>query len=159
KRFLIYIRKTCLFSRNRRASYKNAAACYLSPMFAVFNGRRNAISGQCQSSARRAPAVFLSPPALILLCACSVRSKSAAAPLTPRQAVLAAANQAQQVTSATETLTAQVSGVSSSATTGTILIRLKPALLVSGNLNTTTAGVSTRIKMILTSAAMYFSEP
>jgi hypothetical protein len=73
--------------------------------------------------------------------------------------VLAAAKQAQQVTSATETLAVHVSGASSSATTGTILVRLKPTLLVSGNLNTTVAGASTRIKVILTSAAMYLSEP
>src|SRR5499427_7730205 len=127
-------------------------------MRAVSIGRRNAISGQRQSPARRA-AVCLSAGALILLAACSAGSKSAAAPLTPQQAVLAAATQARQVTSATETLNVQVGGASSSATTGTILVQLKPALLVSGNLNTTAAGASTRIKMILTSAAVYFSEP
>jgi len=128
-------------------------------MHAVSIDRRNAISGQRQSPARRSAAVCLSAGSLILLAACSAGSKSAATPPTPRQAVLAAAKQAQQLTSATETLAVHVSGASSSSTTGTILVRLKPALLVSGNLNTTAAGASTRVKMILTSAAMYFSEP
>jgi hypothetical protein len=127
-------------------------------MRAVSIGRRNAISGQRQSPARRA-AACLPAGALILLAACSAGGKSTATPLTPKQAVLAAAKQARQVTSATETLNVQVSGASTSATTGTILVRLKPALLVSGNLNTTAAGASTRIKVILTSAAMYVSEP
>jgi hypothetical protein len=128
-------------------------------MFAVSSGRPGPISGQCQFPARRSAAVCLSAAALILLAACSAGSKSAVTPLTPRQAVLAAAKQAQQVTSATETLTVHVSGASSSTTTGTILFRLKPALLVSGNLNATAAGANGRVKVILTSAAIYLSDP
>jgi hypothetical protein len=113
---------------------------------------------------RRAAAISLSAAALILIAACSSGSepaggsRSASAALTPQQAVLAAANRAQQITSATETLTVKDNGASSSVTTGTIRIRLKPALLISGNLDVTAAGTSTQIKMIFTSTAIYFNE-
>jgi hypothetical protein len=113
---------------------------------------------------RRAAAVSLSAAALILIAACSSGSepagdsRSASAALTPQQAVLAAANQAQQITSANETLTVQSSGASSSVTTGTIWIRLKPVLMISGNLNATAAGTSTQIKMIVTNTAIYLNQ-
>ena len=51
-----------------------------------------------------------------------------------------------------------VRGASNSTTTGTLQVRLKPTLLVSGNLTATAAGTSTRIKMIFTSTAIYFNE-
>jgi hypothetical protein len=101
---------------------------------------------------------------VILVAACSagggsaVSGGSASRPLTPRQALLAAATQAQQITSATETLTVQQTGASSSTTTGIIQFRLKPTLLISGNLDATATGTSDRVKMILTSAAIYFGE-
>jgi hypothetical protein len=113
---------------------------------------------------RRAAVVSLSAAALILIAACSSGSepaggsRSASAALTPQQAVLAAATQAQQITSANETLTVQSSGASSSVTTGTIWIRLKPVLMISGNLNATAAGASTQIKMIVTSTAIYLNQ-
>jgi hypothetical protein len=108
-------------------------------------------------------AVGLSAAALILVAACSSGGKpagngSASTPMPPRQALLAAATQTQRITSATETLTVQASGASDSTTTGTIQFRLKPTLMVSGNLNETAAGASTRIKMIITGSAMYFNE-
>src|SRR5262252_6569355 len=99
-RLLISSEDVSFFAR-RQTSYKHTAACYLSSMFAVPSGRPGAISGQCQFPARRAAAGCLSAAALILLAACSAGSKSAATSLTPRQAVLAAAKQAQQITSAT----------------------------------------------------------
>ena len=113
---------------------------------------------------RRAAVVSLSAAALILIAACSSGSepaggsRSASAALTPQQAVLAAATQAQQITSATETLTVQSSGASSSVTTGTIWIRLKPVLMISGNLDATAAGASTQIKMIVTNTAIYLNQ-
>lgn len=112
---------------------------------------------------RRASAASLSAAGLILAAACtscgtSASSGSASAPLTPRQLLLAAATQAQQVTSATETLTIKDSGASSSAITGTIQFRLKPTLLISGNLDATAAGVSTPIQMIFTSTDVYVHE-
>jgi hypothetical protein len=113
---------------------------------------------------RGASAVGLPAAGLILVAACvscgtSAAGGSASAPLTPRQALMAAATQAQKVTSATETLAIQVSGASGSTITGTVWIRRKPALLASGNLNVTAAGSSTQIKEILTSAAVYVQEP
>jgi hypothetical protein len=120
--------------------------------------------GQQALHGRRAAAVSLSAAALILIGACSSGgepaggSRSASAALTSQQAVLAAATQAHQITSATETLTVQDNGASSSTTTGTIRIRLKPVLMISGNLNVTAAGTSTDIKMIFTSTAIYFDE-
>jgi hypothetical protein len=108
----------------------------------------------------RSRAVGLSVAALVLVAACgSGGSGSASPPLTPKQAMLAAAAQAQKVTSATETLTVQNSGIQSATTTGTIQVRRTPTLQLSGNLNVTGAGKSTQIKMILTSTAIYFSEP
>jgi hypothetical protein len=101
---------------------------------------------------------------LILLAACSPGGKSAGGggsadtSLTPRQILLAAAAQTRQVTSATETLTVHDSGASTTNTTGTIRLRLKPTLLASEDLNTTAAGTRTRIKMIITGSAIYFHE-
>ena len=111
----------------------------------------------------RRGAAGLSAAALILAAACTscgtpAGGGSASAPLTPRQALLTAATQAQQVTSASEALAVKGSGASSSTMTGTVRIRLKPALLASENLDVTAAGTSTRIKMMLTGTAIYFHE-
>ena len=79
-------------------------------------------------------------------------------PADPRQALLAAATHTQQITSATETLTVLHSGAANSTTTGTIRIRLKPTLLISGNLSTTAAGTSTQVKVIVADTAIYLNE-
>jgi hypothetical protein len=122
-----------------------------------------ALSRRRRPGRRRASAVGLSAAALVLAAACtscgtSASSGSASAPLTPRQLLLAAATQAQQITSATETLTIQDSGAARSTITGTIQFRLKPTLLISGNLDATAAGVSTQIQMIFTSTDVYVHE-
>jgi LppX/LprAFG-like lipoprotein len=111
-------------------------------------------------------AVGLSAAALVLVTACasgssgSAGSNGSASPrLTPQQAMLAAAAQARKITSATETLTVQDSGNRNATTTGTIQVQRTPTLQLSGNLNVTGAGKSTQIKMILTSTAIYLSEP
>lgn len=121
----------------------------------------SALSRRCRPVRQRAAAVVLSAAALILA-ACSsggtsASGGSASTPLAPRQALLAAATQARQITSATERLTVQDNTLSST-TTGTIQFRLKPALLASENLNVTAAGTRTRIEMILTSTAIYLHE-
>jgi len=72
-------------------------------------------------------------------------------------AAQAAATQAQQMTSATEMLTIQVSGIQSETMTGTILVQLKPTLRLGANLHLAAAGKSTQIKEILTGTAVYFS--
>src|SRR5215469_7232829 len=64
----------------------------------------SALARSRRSSRRGASAVGLSAAGLILVAACvscgtSAHGGSASAPLTPRQALLAAATQAQQVTS------------------------------------------------------------
>ena len=114
-----------------------------------------------RSARQRASAVGLSA-ALILIVACSSGGLSAGGSsvgttLAPREALLAAATQARQVTSATETLTVQDS-TSGSTTTGTVQVRLKPTLLASENLAVVAAGTTTRIKVILTSTAIYLHE-
>jgi hypothetical protein len=126
------------------------------------NDDTTALSRWCRPVRQRAAAVGLPAAALILVAACSSAAMSAggspaSTPLTPRQALLAAATQAQQVTSATETLAVHDS-TSGSTTTGTIRIRLKPTLLASESLTVTAAGTRTRIKMILTSTAIYLRE-
>ena len=113
---------------------------------------------------QRTAAAGLSAAALILVAAActsggtSADGGSAGTSLTPRQSLLAAATQAQQVTSATEALAVKGSGASSSTMTGTVLIRLKPALLVSENLDVTAAGTSTQIKMIIAGTDIYLHE-
>ena len=126
------------------------------------NEGTSALSRWCSPGWQRACAVGLSAAALILASACSSGGTSASrspagAPLAPRQALLAAATQAQQITSATETLTVH-DNTSGSATTGTVQVRLKPALLASENLNVTAHGTSTRVKVILTGTAVYLHE-
>jgi hypothetical protein len=126
------------------------------------NEGTSALSSWCRPVRRRACAVGLSAAALVLAAACSSGGtsgggSSASTPLDPRQALLAAATQARQVTSAAETLTVQDS-TSGSTTTGTVQIRLKPALLASENLNVTAAGTSTQVKAIVTGTAIYLHE-
>jgi hypothetical protein len=101
--------------------------------------------------------------ALLFTAACSAGGGSAggrpaSTPAGPGQVLLAAATQAQQVTSATETLAVTTSGASSSAVTGTIRIRLKPALLASEDLTVTAAGASTRVKAIIDGTDLYLNE-
>ena len=122
----------------------------------------SAVSRRCRPARARAYAVGLPAAALILAAACSSGRTSAGGspggvPLTPWQALLAAATQAQQITSAAETLTVQDT-TAGSTTTGIVQIRLKPALLASENLNVTAAGTSTLITGVVTSTAIYVHE-
>jgi hypothetical protein len=126
------------------------------------NDDTTSLSRWCRPVRQRAAAAGLPIAALILVAACSSAGTSAggnpaSTPLPARQALLAAATQAQQVTSATERLTVH-DNTSGSTTTGTIRVRLKPTLLASENLTVTAAGTRTRIKMILTSTAIYLHE-
>ena len=111
---------------------------------------------------RRVAAVGLSAAALIVLAACSSGgggpASTASTPLTPRQALLAAASHAQKVTSASETLTVRDSGAQNATTAGTIQFQRRPTLQASETLNTTAAGKSTQIKVILTGTAIYLHE-
>ena len=111
-------------------------------------------------------AVGLSAAALILVSACSSGggvssggSAPASTPLTPGQAMLAAAIQAHKVTSATETVTIQDSGIQNTTTTATAQFRRTPTLQLSENLHLALAGKSTPIKLILTGTAIYVHEP
>ena len=111
---------------------------------------------------RRAAAAGLSAAALIVLAACSSGgggpASTASTPLTPRQALLAAASHAQKVTSASETLTVRDSGAQNATTAGTIQFQRRPTLQASETLNTTAAGKTTQIKVILTGTAIYLHE-
>jgi LppX_LprAFG lipoprotein len=131
-------------------------------MFRASGRRRPAVPVRRRPVRRRAAAVGLSAAALILLlAACSSGggpAGTASTPLTPRQALLAAASHAQQVTSASETLTVRGSGAQNTTTTGTIQFQRKPALQASEILNTTVAGKNTQIKVILTGTAIYLHE-
>ena len=120
------------------------------------------IRARATAAGLRAAAAVGLPAALILVAACSAGGasaggSSASAPLTPGQVVLAAAAQAQQITSATETLVIKDSGASNLTMTATVRLRLKPTLLASENLKMTTAGTSTRVKVILAGSAIYLS--
>lgn len=131
-------------------------------MTSISSGHDSAPSQWRRPVQQRAAAVGLSAATLILAAACSsggtsAGGRSVSTSLGPRQALLAAATQARQVTSATETLTVQ-DKTSGSTTTGTVQFRLKPTLLASENLTATAAGARTRIKVILTGTAIYLHE-
>jgi hypothetical protein len=131
-------------------------------MFRASGRRRPATASQRRRPVpRRAAAVGLSAAALTLLAACSSGggpASTASTPLTPRQALLAAASHAQQVTSASETLTVRDSGAQNTTTAGAIQFQRKPTLQASETLNTTAAGKNTQIKVILTGTAIYLHE-
>jgi hypothetical protein len=84
---------------------------------------------------------------------------SAGAPLPAQQALAAAATQAEHLTSATETISVQVTGTQNASTTGTVQFRRKPTLVLAENLTVTAAGKSTQIKAIITDTALYVNEP
>ena len=113
----------------------------------------------CRPVRQRAFAVGLSAATLILVAACSSGGASAGRPpaSTPpavRQALLAAATQAQQVTSATETVTVQ-DNTSGTTMAGTLQYRRKPTLLAGESVTVTAAGTSTPITIILAGTAVY----
>jgi hypothetical protein len=131
-------------------------------MFRASGSWRPAVPSRQRRPVPRRAAAGLSAAALILLAACSSgggsTASTASTPLTARQALLAAASHAQQVTSASETLTVRVSGAQNTTTTGTIQFQRKPTLLASETLNTAMAGRNTQIKVILTGTAIYLHE-
>jgi hypothetical protein len=132
-------------------------------MFRAPGRWRPAATSRCHRPVpRRAAAVGLSAAALVALAACSSGggglASAPSAPLTPRQALLAAASHAQKVTSATETLTVRDSGAQTATTTGAIQFQRKPTLQASETLNTAVAGKNTQIKVILTGTAIYLHE-
>lgn len=102
----------------------------------------------------------LSAAALITVAACGSATSggSGSTPLTPRQALLAAAAHMQKVTSAVETLSIKASGAQSETTTGVIQAQLRP-LLLGANLTLVVNGKSTPIKEVLTTTDIYFSAP
>ena len=80
-------------------------------------------------------------------------------PQSAQQALAIAATRTQQITSASETLTVRVSGARSQITTGTIVVQLKPTVEIGENIDVAAGGTNTRIKAIVTSSALYLSEP
>ena len=131
-------------------------------MFRAPGRGRPAVPSRRRPVPRRAAAAGLSAAALIVLAACSSGgggpASTASTPLTPRQALLAAASHAQKVTSASETLTVRDSGAQNATTAGTIQFQRRPTLQASETLNTTAAGKTTQIKVILTGTAIYLHE-
>jgi hypothetical protein len=131
-------------------------------MFRAPGRGRPAVPSRRRPVPRRAAAAGLSAAALIVLAACSSGgggpASTASTPLTPRQALLAAASHAQKVTSASETLTVRDSGAQNASTAGTIQFQRRPTLQASETLNTTAAGKTTQIKVILTGTAIYLHE-
>jgi hypothetical protein len=112
---------------------------------------------------RRAGVLIASLSAALILAACSSgggpagSGGSARTPLPPRQAVLAAATQTRQVTSATELVTIQSRGTVSETITGSILIQLKPTQQLAADLHATEPGKHGQVKEILTGTAFYIS--
>jgi hypothetical protein len=128
------------------------------------HSQQAALSWQRRPGPRRAAGAGLSAAALIALAACGSPNANGAGgsggtSLAPRDALVAAVSHTQKVTSAVETLNVKVSGAQSLSTTGTVQVRLKPALLIGANLNITEAGKTTPIKEVLTGTAIYFSAP
>ena len=104
----------------------------------------------------------LSAAALILATACSsgagpASGRPAGSSLAPRHVLLAAAAKAQQLTSATLTLTSQVSGIQSLTITGTVIVQRKPVLQFAGHFRLAAAGRSAQVKEILTGTTLYLS--
>lgn len=152
-------------SARSRSQVRKRPACYLFPMIPECSrAAGSALARRRGSAGSRALAGGLAATALILVAACSGGAKSAgggasAAAVSPRQALLTAAIQAQRINSAVQTLNIRTVGADSSVTTGTIEARLKPNLLISEDLHATAAGKSTEIKAVVTGKAVYLSEP
>src|SRR5712691_2676560 len=113
---------------------------------------------------RRAGVLIAGLSAALILAACSSGSGgpagsggSAGTPLSPRQAVLAAATQTRQVTSATELVTIQATGIVSETITGTIRVQLKPTRRLAMSFHVTEPGKHAQVKEILTGTAFYLS--
>jgi LppX_LprAFG lipoprotein len=116
----------------------------------------------------RHPAVIgLSAAALTLLAACSSGGSGSGSAGTggagtpaARQAMLAAATEAQQVNTSVTTLNVKVTGGAQAGTeTGTLQSQHKPSQLMSEILHIAAQGGTTDIKLILTGTDVYFSEP
>jgi hypothetical protein len=113
-------------------------------------------------------AVALSAAALVLLSACSSASSRSTGgsgssggrtPLTPRQALLAAATNSSKLTSGSESLIVQGSGIRNVSTIGTIQFRRTPSLDFSENLTSIAAGQKIQIKAVVIGTTLYFNEP
>jgi hypothetical protein len=115
-------------------------------------------------------AIGLSAATLFLVVGCSAggsappgpaastsTSLPAGTPLTPAQAMVANARQSQKLTSATEAITVQVNGATT--TSGTAQVQRTPTFEVSEDLTVAAAGKSTKLKAILTGAVLYIDEP
>ena len=107
-----------------------------------------------------------SAAALILVTSCASGGGSAhgvpgggssSRPLPPRQALLAAAAEANRINSAVETISVQDRGASTSTMTGTFRYQLKPTVEASADFHTDMFGMSTQMKAIATSDAVYFN--
>jgi hypothetical protein len=117
-----------------------------------------------RAAPRRAAAAGLSTAALLVVAACGTATSgpansngSATNPLTPRQALVAAATQTAAENSAIETLSVKANGLQNELTSGTIQVQLKPTLELSADLSINAGGKSTPIKEVLTHSAIYFS--
>src|SRR5260370_498624 len=104
--------------------------------------------------------------ALILVTSCASAGGSAhgvpgggssSSPLPPRQALLAAATEANRINSAVETISVQDRGASTSTMTGTFRYQLKPTVEASADFHTDIFGMSTQMKAIAPSDAVYFN--
>jgi hypothetical protein len=116
------------------------------------------------NSIRRAGVLIAGLSAALILAACSSggggpagSGGSARTPQTPRRAVLAAATQTRQVTSATELVSIQARGIVSETITGTFRVQLKPVRELAATLNFTEPGKHAQSKEILTGTAFYLS--
>jgi hypothetical protein len=87
--------------------------------------------------------------------ACSAGGGPAGAPLTPRQALLAAATRTRQASSGTATVTVHTAGNQNTTMTAKVRFRLKPALEVSEDLTVAAGGTITAVKAILTGTVLY----
>ncbi len=113
---------------------------------------------------RRAGVLIAGLSAALILAACSSGGGGSAGgggaartPLPPRQALLTAATQTQRMTSFTELVTTQATGIQSETITGTIRAQLKPSLRLAANLTFAEPGRSAQVHVMLTGTALYTS--
>jgi hypothetical protein len=100
---------------------------------------------------QRAAAAALCAGALALVAGCS----AAPAPLTPRMAISLAADETQNVNSMVATVATQTSGTVAAATTATVQMELKPALVASADATVSADGQTFLIDEIVSAKALY----
>src|SRR5215469_4375669 len=114
---------------------------------------------------RRAAAVAFGAGTFALVAGCSAGTTGttgttgSAQSLSPRTAISLAADQTQRVNSMAATFSVQTSGSVTDTVSGTVQLRLRPALLADEKLNISAAGQKFPLHEIVTAKAVYLKSP